>query len=151
MSGRAVGGLLLVGGLLALLAAQIAVLLARADAAVPGLAVVGVTASLCGMMLLAAPASGVSRPLALAVAVTALIVGGGFALGLILPAESGSGPLWWGVPRRAAIILIGVGLLPAAVLPWAYLRDCRRAPLDAAAVAQLVAECRAARAEQSPP
>ena len=42
----------------------------------------------------------------------------GFALALTLPSESE--PLLLGVPRRAAIMLYGIGLLPLLILPVAY-------------------------------
>ena len=49
---------------------------------------------------------------------TVLIVG--FSAALVLPAESATSPLWFGLPRRAAVILYGVGVLPLFVLPIAY-------------------------------
>ena len=46
---------------------------------------------------------------------------GCFALALVLPPESSAEPrLWFGVPRRAAILLYGIGLLPLLILPFAY-------------------------------
>jgi hypothetical protein len=44
----------------------------------------------------------------------------GFSAALVLPAESATSPLWLGLPRRAAVILYGVGILPLFVLPIAY-------------------------------
>ena len=49
---------------------------------------------------------------------TVLIVG--FSAALVLPAESATSPLWFGLPPRAAVILYGVGVLPLFVLPIAY-------------------------------
>ena len=43
-----------------------------------------------------------------------------FTAALVLPAESATSPLWFGLPRRAAVILYGVGVLPLFVLPIAY-------------------------------
>ena len=44
-----------------------------------------------------------------------------FGLALLLPPETGTEPrLWLGLPRRAAILLYGIGLLPLLVLPFAY-------------------------------
>ena len=44
-----------------------------------------------------------------------------FGLALVLPAETGAVPrLWIGLPRRAAILLYGIGFLPLLVLPFAY-------------------------------
>lgn len=53
-------------------------------------------------------------------ALTLLIVAGGFALALALPAEGAGAALWLGLPRRAAIVMYGIGLLPLFVLPYAY-------------------------------
>lgn len=47
-----------------------------------------------------------------------VVLVGGFALALALP-EAGE-PLWLGLPRRAAIIIYGVAILPLFVLPIAY-------------------------------
>jgi hypothetical protein len=49
-----------------------------------------------------------------------VLVGGGFLLALLLPADTVHGPYWLGLPRRAAVVLYGVGLLPLFVLPLAY-------------------------------
>lgn len=49
-----------------------------------------------------------------------VLVGGGFLLALRLPPDTADGPYWLGLPRRAAVVLIGVGLLPLFVLPLAY-------------------------------
>lgn len=49
-----------------------------------------------------------------------VLVTGGFLLALMLPAETASGTYWLGLPRRAAVILYGVGVLPLFVLPIAY-------------------------------
>ena len=44
-----------------------------------------------------------------------------FGLALALPPESGAEPqLWFGLPRRAAILIYGIGFLPLLVLPFAY-------------------------------
>lgn len=56
--------------------------------------------------------------LAIPFLVTFLLVAGGFALALLLPAAGE--PLVLGLPRRAAVVLYGVGLLPLFVLPLAY-------------------------------
>jgi len=49
-----------------------------------------------------------------------LLVGGGFLLALQLPPDTVDGPYWLGLPRRAAVVLYGVGILPLFVLPLAY-------------------------------
>ena len=44
----------------------------------------------------------------------------GFGAALALPAEPAGGTLWLGLPRRAAIVLYGIGILPLFLLPLAY-------------------------------
>jgi hypothetical protein len=56
--------------------------------------------------------------LAIPFLLTFLVVAGGFALALSLPAAGE--PLVLGLPRRAAVVLYGIGLLPLFVLPVAY-------------------------------
>ena len=58
------------------------------------------------------------RPLLASFAAVLLILTGAFAAALLLPAAGE--PLLLGVPRRAAIVLYGIGLLPALVLPLTY-------------------------------
>lgn len=50
-----------------------------------------------------------------------VLLGGGFALVFALPGDLGAAePLLLGLPRRAAIVLYVIGLLPILVLPVAY-------------------------------
>jgi hypothetical protein len=50
-----------------------------------------------------------------------VLLAGGFSLALALPDDLGAAePLWLGLPRRAAVIVYGVGLLPVVVLPVVY-------------------------------
>lgn len=58
------------------------------------------------------------RRLALPFAAVLLIMLGAFAAALLLP--TAGEPLLLGLPRRAAIVLYGVGILPALILPVAY-------------------------------
>lgn len=44
----------------------------------------------------------------------------GFGAALVMPSESAASQLWLGLPRRAAVILYGIGMLPLFVLPVAY-------------------------------
>jgi hypothetical protein len=77
-----------------------------------------------------AVASGVSArtrraPLALVLGALAgvwALISACFALALLLPPETGGGAesLWLGLPRRAAIVLFGVGIVPLFVLPFVY-------------------------------
>ncbi|MGI8619051.1 MAG: hypothetical protein ACR2L6_08165 [Gemmatimonadaceae bacterium] len=58
------------------------------------------------------------RGLLLPFAAVLLILLGAFAAALLLPAANE--PLLLGLPRRAAIVLYGVGVLPVLILPVAY-------------------------------
>lgn len=49
-----------------------------------------------------------------------VLVGGGLLLALLLPPDTVDGPYWLGLPRRAAVVLYGVGIVPLFVLPVAY-------------------------------
>ncbi|HYH80637.1 MAG TPA: hypothetical protein VEX86_12610 [Longimicrobium sp.] len=49
-----------------------------------------------------------------------VVLAGGFCAVMALPAETAASPLFLGLPLRAAIVLIGIGLLPLLVLPVAY-------------------------------
>jgi hypothetical protein len=44
----------------------------------------------------------------------------GFGAALAMPSEVAGASLWLGLPRRAAVVLYGVGVLPLFVLPIAY-------------------------------
>lgn len=115
--------------LAALVASTLVVGAAYASAFLPGGApgwapwalVLGLAGSLVGTMALGAarPGRGIGR-LALPFAFTFLVLVVGFGLALALPPESGATPLLLGLPRRAAIVMYGIGLLPLLVLPLAY-------------------------------
>lgn len=49
-----------------------------------------------------------------------IVLTAGFTLALGLPPETADSQLWLGLPRRAAIVIYGIGLLPIVVLPVAY-------------------------------
>ncbi len=49
-----------------------------------------------------------------------LLVTGGLLLALALPPDAVDGVYWLGLPRRAAVVVYGVGVLPLFVLPMAY-------------------------------
>ena len=65
------------------------------------------------------PGKGIGR-LKWAFAFVFVVLAGGFAAVMLLPAEAPGAPLYFGLPLRAAIILVGIGLLPLLVLPVAY-------------------------------
>jgi len=58
--------------------------------------------------------------LAIPFALVFVLVAGGFFAALAMPPDAAGDALWLGLPRRAAVILYGVGLLPLFVLPFAY-------------------------------
>ena len=50
-----------------------------------------------------------------------VLCAGAFVIALVLPAHEGAGgPLVLGLPLRTAIVLYGVGVVPIAILPFAY-------------------------------
>jgi hypothetical protein len=78
------------------------------------------------LVMVASMALGAVRPgkgvgnLKWAFAFVFVVLAGGFAAVMLLPAEAPGAPLYFGLPLRAAIILVGIGLLPLLVLPMAY-------------------------------
>jgi hypothetical protein len=82
----------------------------------------GIPASIGGVILLGAArgSAGVGR-LWVPIAFVTLTLAIGFCLALgIGPTESADSVLWLGLPARAAILIYGIGLMPAIVLPLAY-------------------------------
>ena len=126
----------------------------------PWLMALGVPAALVSVMVLGAARHGrVPGSLLAAFALVGGMLAGGFALALALPGGglgSVGEPLLLGLPRRAAIIVYGIGLLPVLVLPVSYaltfeaqtLRDEDLARVREAAQAAQAAQ--AARAEVAP-
>jgi hypothetical protein len=102
--------------------------------------VVGVSLATGAMMALGAARNGRLGVLWLPILVTVGIVAGGLLLAWALPGVGE--PLWFGLPRRAAIVLYGVGLLPVFVLPLAYALTFDRVTL----CAEDIERVRAARA-----
>ena len=116
--------------LLALLAGTLAITAAYASAFLPGdppswapWALAFGTAA----VIVAASALGAARAdrglgrLKLPLAIAFLVVAGGFALVLAMPgADAADTPLFLGLPPRAAIVLLGIGLIPLLVMPIAY-------------------------------
>lgn len=81
----------------------------------------GVTGALVATLALGAMRRdrGLGRLIAPFVLMTVMI-GAGFIAVFMLPDLGASEPLLLGLPRRAAIVLYGIGLLPTLVLPVAY-------------------------------
>jgi hypothetical protein len=102
------------------------------------------TIMVASMALGAARRGGIGR-LALPFAGTWLILAGGFAAAMLLPAEGPDSPLFLGLPPRAAIVLLGVGLLPLFLLPLAYALTFDEMTLSEADLERVRREARAAR------
>ena len=112
----------LVAGMLLIAAAYAAqMLLGSAPAWAPWAYLVGMSTSMLAMLVLGAARSrtGVGR-LALPIACMYVLLLAGFGLALTLPPETADATLWLGLPRRAAIVLYGIGVLPLFLLPIAY-------------------------------
>jgi hypothetical protein len=140
---------LLVVGLLAAIAAYGDALIAGAATAASGwLMALALVLVLPATLAMGARRSRGTSPLAVGVAV---LLGGvlavGFGLAFALPDLGSDEPLWLGLPRRAAIIVYGVGLVPLLFLPWAYARTHAGADLDPATVAELADRCAALQRE----
>jgi hypothetical protein len=107
-----------------------AIIIAYASAFLPGGAprwaawamAMGTAGVHVSFMVLGATRTGAGlRSLKLPVLLVLLILAGGFAVTLLLPAEDGvNTPLFLGLPYRAATIMYGIGLLPLLILPLAY-------------------------------
>ena len=81
--------------------------------------------------------------------VMTLLLGGGLALVFLLPGDLGAGePLLLGLPRRAAIVLYVIGLLPILVLPVAYALTFADQTLRPEDLERVLAAARQARAER---
>ncbi len=62
-----------------------------------------------------------------------VLCAGAFVAALVLPAAEGAGgPIVLGLPLRTAIVVYGVGVLPIAILPFAYALTFDRATLTEA-------------------
>jgi len=130
-----------------------AVAVAYASAFLPGGApgwgawamVLGIASLSVGLMMLGASRQG--RPLGVLVwplAFTFVALVGCFGVALALPATEVAGArLWGGLPARTALILYGIGALPALVLPLVYARTFRTMTLDSADIERIRAARRA--------
>jgi hypothetical protein len=88
----------------------------------PWLLALGIPAALGAIMILgAARGSAGIGPLKYPFAFVVSVLAIGFCAALALPATEGPlSALWLGLPKRAAIVIYGIGLLPIIVLPVAY-------------------------------
>ena len=147
--------------LLALLAVTLALSAAYASAFLPGdppgwaawaLAVGSAAVMISAAALGAARADRGLGRLKLPLALAFLVVAGGFALVLSLPeAQPGSTALFLGLPVRAAIVLLGIGLLPLLVLPLSYALTFEDMTLNEADLQRVREAARAWQAAQAAP
>jgi hypothetical protein len=87
----------------------------------PWLFLGGMSLMMVATMALGAARRGRLGALWIPLGLTLLILVGGFGAALLLPPEDPLHPtLWMGLPPRAALVLLGVGLLPLPILPVAY-------------------------------
>lgn len=94
--------------------------------------------------------TGIGR-LKLPFAIVFLIVAGGFAAVLSMPAPDAANPtLFLGLPAGAAIVLLGIGILPLLVLPIAYALTFEDMTLSEADLARVRDAARAWQAAQAP-
>lgn len=84
----------------------------------PWMLAAGSTLILTGLGVLGV---GPRRPrLTVAVLVACAFTFGGFALALLHVAPTTDGPLWLGLPRATALMLVVTGAVPLVLLPLAY-------------------------------
>jgi uncharacterized membrane protein len=109
--------------------------------------IVGSACVMAGMVGVGATRSRVRRPLvAVAVIFLLIVIVGGFGAALLLPPTSPE-PLLFGLPRRAAIEIVGVGLLPLVILPGLFALEFCAGGLDEASLAAFRARCASLRDE----
>ena len=114
--------------LFALLAGTLAIAAGYASAFLPGdppgwsawAMGMGTAVVMVASMALGAARGGRIGRLKLPFALVFLILAGGFAAALALPPETAESPLFLGLPPRAAVVLLGIGLLPLLIMPVAY-------------------------------
>lgn len=147
--------------LLALLAGTLAIAAAYASAFLPGDPPAWAPWSLAlgtATVMVSAAALGAVRAdrglgrLKLPFALAFLIVAGGFALVLSMPGADPANPtLFLGLPPRAAVVLLGIGLLPLLVMPVAYALTFDDMTLGEDDLARVREAARALRAAQNTP
>lgn len=92
-------------------------------AAAPWLMTVGIPVLLVSLILLATRRKGAARLpsiLVLGLGFLGLVLLLGFGAALALPPETSVTPLYLGLPRRAALVIYGIGILPVGILPLVF-------------------------------
>lgn len=80
-----------------------------------------------------------------------MLCAGCFVVALLLPAREGAGgPLFLGLPIRTAIVLYGVGVVPMAILPFAYALTFESSTLSDEDLARVRAARASMRSGESP-
>jgi hypothetical protein len=112
-------------------------------AAVP-LLIVSIATMMVSTMIIGVSRGGSIGRLALPFAFAWLVMVVGFLAVFLMPAETAAAPaLFLGLPRRAAIVLYGVGLLPLFAMPFAYALTFEDATLSEADLDRLRSEATA--------
>lgn len=93
---------------------------------------VGTAAVMTGAMALGAAGRPGARTLAPVFAAVFVVLAGGFGWALALPPVRPGDPLVLGLPAGAAVVLLGIGLLPLLFLPLAYALTFERTTLSEA-------------------
>lgn len=91
---------------------------------------------------------GVGR-LAVPFAAVFAILAGGFAYALVLPPPAAGDALFLGLPAGAAVVLLGIGLVPLFILPVAYALTFEEMTLSEADLARIREQARALAAAAS--
>ncbi len=141
-------------GLLGFFVATLLIAIAYGSAFVPAgtpswapwlMAVGTALAMVSAMMFGASRADRALGPLAWVFGAAFIVIAGGFCLALGLTPPAGGEPVWLGLPRRAAILIYGIGLLPVFLLPVAYAMTFDRVTLSDADLATFRARLAAIR------
>ena len=114
----------------------------RAVILAPWLMVAGIAVVLLSLIVLGVRRPGRRLPKAVfaAMGLLLLVVAGGFTAALLLPGKGTGSPLWLGLPRRAALLVYGIGVVPALVLPICYAWSFESAVLNRADLEKLRSE-----------
>ena len=139
-------------GVIAIALAYTAAFFPVARTVAPWLMVAGIVLLLCSLVLLGTRRQGRSRPraLRLGLSLLAIVLLGGFGAALLLPPEGPGAPLVLGLPRRAALLVYGIGILPALFLPLIYALSFGAAVLTESELRELRVELARLAAERTP-